>query len=173
MAIPPIALTIKKLTSSFTLCIQRLPPFTLIHTLPHYNPSADWHLSRNPPTALTRILPDSFPPFYFPSHPSTPSWSHPQVHDYTAVKITCDTQDATKTIISMPPYDTFHLFVRILTSTPSLFTGSFLLFKGQTLVHSSTSCSHSRPKRFFLRCLKGLHMISFLITSKSFFQISP
>jgi len=156
MAIPPIALTIKKLTSSFTLCIQQLPPFTLIHTLPHYNPSADWHLSHNPPTALTCILPNFFPPFYFPSHPSTPSWSHPQVHDYTAVKITRDTQDATKTIISMPPYDTFHLFVRILTSTPSLFTGSFLLFKGQTLVHSGTSCSHSRPQALFSALLEGL-----------------
>jgi len=156
MAIPPISLTIKKLTSTFTLHIQKLPPFSLIRTLTSVNPSTDWHLSCNPPTTLTHILPHTFPPFFFPSHPSTPSWSHPQVCDNTVIKINRNTRDATKTIISTPPYDTFHIFIHILTSTPSLFTGSFLLFKGQTLLRSGTTCSHSLPLVLFAALLEGL-----------------
>ena len=108
MAIPPIANTIKKLTSTFTLRLQCLPPSTLLHTLLHHNPSTNWHPSLCPPTALTRILPNSFPPFYFPSHPSTPSWSYPRVCDNTIIKINCKTQDSTKLLISQPGHNTFH-----------------------------------------------------------------
>jgi len=140
---------------------SRHPPSTLICTLPHYNPSTDWHLSLNPPTALTHISPDSFPPFFFPSHPSSPTWSHPRVRDNTAVKLNRDTRDSTKHIISTPPYDTFHLFTHILTSTPKVFTGFFLLFKGQTLLRSGTSCSHSRPLVLFSALLQGLTYDSF------------
>jgi len=67
MAIPPLPLTITKLTDVFRLRIQRLPPTHLLHTITTFNPAADWHLSLNPPTSLTRLLPVSFPPFIYPS----------------------------------------------------------------------------------------------------------
>jgi len=135
MAIPPISLTITKLTSVFRLCIQCLPPSNLICTITSFNPAADWHLSLNPPTCLTRLLPDSFPPFHYPSPTYESFRTHPQVRDNTIVKLSHESKEATKNLIKQPPYDTFHLFVRVLTIPSPPFAASFLLFKGQTLVH--------------------------------------
>jgi len=135
MAIPPISLTITKLTTVFRLRIQRLPPSTLIRTITTFNPAADWHLSLNPPTCLTRLLPDSFPPFFYPSPTYESFWTHPQVCDNTVIALSRKSKEATKTLIKQPSYDTFHLFVRVLTIPSPPFAASFLLFKGQTLVH--------------------------------------
>ena len=135
MAIPPISLTITKLMSVFQLRIQCLPPSTLICTITTFNPAADWHLSLNPPTCLTRLLPDSFPSFHYPSPTYKSLWSHPQVCDNTIIKLSHKSLEATKALIKQPPYNIFHLFVRVLTIPSPPFTASFLLFKGQTLVY--------------------------------------
>jgi len=144
MAIPPISLTINKLTSVFTLRIQRLPPFTLIRTITTFNPAADWHLTLHPETALTRLLPPSFPPFTPPSPPAFTIWSHPQVRNNTITKLSRESKEAIKHIISTPSYDTFHLFVRILIIPSPSFSAAFLLFRGQTLVHHGTSNHFTR-----------------------------
>ena len=128
MAIPPISLTLSKLTDVFRLRIQRLPPSTLIRTLTTCNPTADWHLSLNPPTPLTRLLPDRFPPFNFPSPTYKSIWTHPQVRDNTVIALSHESKEATKTLIRTPPYDTFHLFVCLLTIPSPPFAASFLLF---------------------------------------------
>jgi len=139
LSIPPIPLTIAKLTSVYRLRIQRLPPSTLIRTITTYNPAADWHLSLNPPTCLTCLLLDSFPPFFYPLPTYESFWTHPQVRDNTVIALSRESKEATKALIKQPPYDTFHLFVRILTIPSPPFTASFLLFKGQTLVHHSAT----------------------------------
>jgi len=87
LAIPPLPLTITKLTDIFCLHIQHLPPSHLIHTITTFNPVVDWHLSLQPPTCLTCLLPDSFPPFLYPSPTYESTWSHPQVRDNTVFKI--------------------------------------------------------------------------------------
>ena len=103
MAIPPIPLTISKLTSVFKLRLQRLPPSSLIRTITTSNPAADWHLSLNPPTCLTHLLPDSFPPFFYPSPTYESSWTHPRVCDNTVIKLSHKSKEATKNIINNHP----------------------------------------------------------------------
>jgi len=92
LAIPPLPLTITKLTDIFCLCICRLLPSHLICTITTLNPAADWHLSLQPPTCLTCLLPDSFPPFIYPSPTYESTWSHPQVQDNTVFKTSPATQ---------------------------------------------------------------------------------
>jgi len=156
LAIPPLPLTIIKLTDVFRLCIQHLPPSHLIRTITTFNPTADWHLSLQPPTCLTRLLPDSFPPFIYPSPTYKSMWTHPQVWDNTIFKISPATKEATKHLIKQPSYDTFHLFVQLLTIPSPPFAASFLLFKGQTLVHSGVARDSSRVRTLFLALCQGL-----------------
>jgi len=154
--VPPISLTLTKLTDVFRLCIQHLPPFTLIRTITTFNPAADWHLSLNPPTSLTCLLPDSFPPFTFPSPTYKSTWTHPQVRDNTVIALSRESKEATKTLICTPAYDTFHLFVCILTIPSPPFAASFLLFQGQTLVHHGAMRDSSRPHVLFAAICQGL-----------------
>ena len=156
MAIPPLPLSIKKLTAVFRLRIQRLPPSTLIRTITSSNPAADWHLSLNPPTALTRLLPDLFPPFFLPAPSYNYHWTHPQFRDHLAYKLTAETKEATKLLISQPSPDIFHLFIRVLTIPSPPFAASFLLFRGQTLVHSGATSDLSCLRALFLALCNGL-----------------
>jgi len=156
MAIPPISLTLSKLTDVFRLHIQHLPPSTLIHTLTTFNPAADWHLSLNPPTPLTHLLPNLFPPFNFPSPTYKSIWTHPQVRDNTIIALSHESKEATKTLICTPPYDTFYLFVCLLTIPSPPFAASFLLFRGQMLVHHGAMRDSSRPRALFSAICQGL-----------------
>jgi len=156
MAIPPIPLTISKLTSIFRLRIQQLPPSTLIRTITTYNPAADWHLSLHPSTCLSRLLPDCFPPFFYPSPTYESFWTHPQVCDNTVIALSRESKEATKTIIKQPPYDTFHLFICILTIPSPPFAASFLLFKGQTLVHHGATRDADRLRTLLMALCNGL-----------------
>ena len=156
MAIPPLPLSIKKLTAVFRLRVQRLPPSTLICTITLTNLSADWHLSLNLPTALTRLLPDFFPPFYLPKPLYDTNWSHPQFRDHSAYKLTTETKEATKLLISQPPSNIFHLFIRILTIPSPPFAASYLLFRGQTLVHSGVTCDPLHLCTLFSALCEGL-----------------
>jgi len=156
LAIPPIPLTISKLTQVFCLRILHLPPSTLIRTITSFNPAAEWHLSLNPPTCLTRLLPDTFPPFFYPLPTYKSFWTHPQVRDNTVIKLSCESKEATKLIITQPPYDTFHLFVRVLTIPSPPFAASFLLFKGQTLVHHGATRDSDRPRALLSALCNGL-----------------
>jgi len=156
MAIPPIPLTISKLTSVFCLRIQRLPPSTLIRTLTTYNPAANWLLSLNPSTCLSRLLPDSSPPFFYPLPTYESFWTHPQVRDNTVIALSRESKKATKSLIKQPPYDTFHLFVRILTVPSPPFAASFLLFKGQTLVHHGAARDADRLCALLMALCNGL-----------------
>jgi len=156
MAIPPITLTLSKLTDVFRLHVQRLPPFTLIHTLTTFNPATDWHLSLNPPTPLTRLLPNLFPPFNFPSPIYKSIWTHPRVRDNTIIALSRESKEATKELIRTPSYNTFHLFVRLLTIPSPPFAASFLLFCGQTLIHHGVMRDSSRPRALFAAVCQGL-----------------
>ena len=156
MAIPPLPLTITKLTLNFRLHLQRLPPSTLLCTITLSNPAADWHLSLNPPTALTRLLPDAYPTFFFPAPLYDTTWTHPQFCDHLAYKLTSDTKEATKLLILQPPPHTFHLFIHILMIPSPPFAASFLLFKGQTLVHSGAVWDPSCLRALFMALCNGL-----------------
>jgi len=156
MAIPPISHTLTKLTSVFTSRIQRLPPSSLLRTITTINPAADWHLSLCPETALTRLLPMYYPPFTFPSSPLDNSWTHPRIRDNTVITLSRESKEATKHLITTTPYNTFHLFVRILTNLSPPFSAGFLLFCGQTLVHSGVTHDASWPQALFSALCKGL-----------------
>ena len=156
MAIPPLPLSLKKLMSIYRLRIQHLPPSTLIRTITLSNPSADWHLSLNPPTALTRLLPNSFPPFFLPKPLYDTHWTHPQFRDHSAYKLTAKTKEATKLLISQPSPNIFHLFIHVLTIPSPPFAASFLLFRGQTLVHSGATSDSSRLRALFSALCNGL-----------------
>jgi len=156
MAIPPIPLTISKLTSVFRLRIQCLPPSTLIRTLTTYNPAVDWHLSLNPSTCLSQLLPDSFPPFFYLSPTYESFWTYPQVCDNTVIALSRKSKEATKTLIKQLSYDTFHLFVHILTIPSPPFAASFLLFKGQTLVHHGVTRDADRLCALLMALCNGL-----------------
>jgi len=120
------------------------------------------HLSHSPPpvslppTCLTRLLPDLFPPFFYPLPTYESFWSHPQVRDNTVIKLSRESKEATKLLITQPPYDTFHLFIRILTIPSPPFAASFLLFKGQTLVHHSVTRDSDRLRAIFSALCNGL-----------------
>jgi len=59
-------------------------------------------------------------------------------------------------LIRIPSYDTFHLFVRLLTIPSPPFAASFLLFQGQTLVHHGAMRDSSRPRALFAAVCQGL-----------------
>jgi len=161
ISIPPIHLTIKKLSHQFTLHLQRLPPNSLIRTILSVNPIATWHLLTNPIISLTHTFPLAFPPFTYPSHPSLPSWSNSRVRDNTVIKLNRDSLAYTKTLIKQPPYNTFHLFVQTLTTPSSPFIGSYLLYKGERLVLSGTVVEVSKNKALLHALLLGLTYDSF------------
>ena len=156
IAIPPFSHTLKKLTTTFTLHLQRLPPSCLLHTLPYINSSAAWHLSLSPVTPLTCVFPHAFPQFTYPSHPSQSNWSHPQVQDYCTIRPTVETKKYTKTIISQPPCDTFHVFINPLTIPSPPFAAAFLVFRGERLVHSGTTKDSSRSRALLSALAAGL-----------------
>jgi len=138
-AIPPIKLTIKKLMSQFQIHIANLPPTHQLHMITTFNPAADWHLSTNPETALTCILPIHTPFFTFPSHPSQSKWVHPQVWDNTVLPISPKTKEYTQSLIRLPPHNSYSLFIHILTVLSSPFAAAFMLYRGERLVHSGTT----------------------------------
>ena len=107
-------------------------------------------------TSLTRAFPPSFPTFTYPSHPSTPSWSHNRVRDNTVIKTNRDSLAYTKTIIQQPPYDTFHRYIQMLTTPSPPFIGSFLLYKGECLVLSGTVPEVSKTRALLHVLLLGL-----------------
>jgi len=146
LAIPPFSHTLKKLTTTFTLRLQRLPLSCLLRTLPYINPSANWNLSLSPVTSLTCVSPQIFPQFTYPSHPSQTIWSHPRIQDYCMIKPTAETKKYTKTIISQPLHDTFHVFINPLTIPSPPFAAAFLIFRGERLVHSGTTKDSSRSR---------------------------
>jgi len=157
VAIPPISLTIKKLSDTFTLRIQCLPPFTLLCTLPSSHPKAAfWHPSFISNTTLMQLLPLTFPPFTFPSPPSAHTWSHPQICNNTAIKINRKSKESTEHLIHTPEYNTFHLFVHVLTTPSPPFSSCFLLFHGQTLIYKGVTCNASRPHALFSALCEGL-----------------
>ena len=157
VAIPPISLTIKKLSDTFTLHIQCLPPFTLLRTLPSSHPKAAfWHPSFVSNTALTQLLPLTFPPFTFPSPPSSHTWSHPWICNNTAIKINRESKESMEHLIHTPEYNTFHLFVCVLTTPSPPFSSCFLLFCGQTLIHKGVTRNTSRPHALFSAVCEGL-----------------
>lgn len=160
MAIPPIQHTIKKLTPNFTLHIQKLPPTHQLLTITHFNPAADWHLSANPTTALTHILPPSLPPFIFLSHPSQTHWVHPRVRDNTVFPTNPKTKEYTQSLIRTTSNDIFHLFIRVLTIPSPPFAAMFLMFHGQRLVHSGTVRDVSRPGTLLQVLFQGLSYTS-------------
>ena len=161
MAIPTIPHTLKKLTSNFTLRIGNLPPNHQLRTLTTFNPAADWHLSANPITALTRLLPTSLSPFTFPSHPSQSRWVHPHVRDNTVFPTNPETKEYTQSLIRTPPPDIYHLFIRILTVPSPPFAAGFLVFRGERLVHSGTTRDVSRPGALLQALFQGLTYASF------------
>ena len=158
LAIPPLPLTIIKLTDVFRLRIKCLPPSHLIRTITTFNPAAAWFLSLRPSTCLMRLLPDpdSFPPFIYPSPTYKSTWTHPQVWDNTVYKLSPATKEATKYLIKQPPSDTFNLFIRVLTIPSPPFAASFLLFWGQMLVHYGATRDSSRLRTLFSALCNGL-----------------
>ena len=161
ISIPPLHLTIHKLSHQFSLRLQRLPPNSLIHTILSKNTIAAWHLSTNPVTSLTCTLPLDFPFFTYPSHPSSPSWTNSRVCNNTVIKLNRDSLAYTKTLINQPPYDTFHLYVQMLTTPSPPFIGSFLLYKGERLVLSGTVPEVSKTHALLHALLLGLTYNSF------------
>jgi len=130
-----------------------------------HNPAADCIspsllLYCSPETCLTHLLPSSFPPFSFPSHPSSHAWTHPQVRDNAVIKpcikLSRESKEATKSIITNIPYDTFHLFLKILTIPSPPFSAAFLLYRGPNLVLSGASRDSSRPGALMSALCQGL-----------------
>ena len=160
-AIPPIKLTIKKLTSQFKIRVANLPPTHLLHTITTFNPAADWHLSTNPETALTRILPAHSPFFTFPSHPSQSKWVHPQVRDNTIFAINPATKESTQSLICLPPHNSYSIFIRMLTVPSPPFAAGFVVYQGKRLVHSGTTRAPTRPGALLQVLLQGLTYASF------------
>jgi len=160
-AIPPIKFTIKKLTSQFKIRITNLPLTHLLRTITTFNPAADWHLSTNPETALTHILPTHSPFFTFPSHPSQSKWVHPQVRDNTVFAINPTTKESTQSLICLPPHNSYSIFIRVLTVPSPPFAAGFVVYQGERLVHSGTMRAPTRPGTLLQALLQGLTYTSF------------
>ena len=160
IAIPPIKHTIKKLTSQFKIRVANLPPTHLLRTITTFNPAADWHLSTNPETALTRLLPLHAPFFTFPSHPSQSKWVHPQVRDKT-VLINPETKEYTRSLIQLPTHNSYSIFIRVLTTPSPPFAAGFIVRKGGSIVHNGTSLAPTRIGALLQALLQGLTYASF------------
>ena len=161
IAIPPIKHTITKLTSQFKIRVANLPPTHLLRTLTTFNPAADWHLSTNPETALTRLLPLHAPFFTFPSHPYQTKWVHPQVRDKTVLPINPATKEYTRSLIHLPLHNSYSIFIRILTVPSPPFAAGFIVCRGERLVHSGTSLAPTRNGALLQALLQGLTYDSF------------
>jgi len=161
IAIPPIKFTIKKLTSQFKIRVANLPPTHLLRTITTFNPAADWHLSTNPETALTRLLPLHSPFFTFPSHPSQSKWVHPQVRDNTVFPINPATKEYTRSLINLPEHNSYSIFIRVLTVPSPPFAAGFIVRKGARLVHSSTAVAPTRIGALLQALLQSLTYASF------------
>ena len=85
LSIPPIRFTLRRFLNTYKDRLLRLPPSSLLRSLPTRDPIAYWPSSIAPCTDLVALLPSShFPPFSFPTHPSQPRWSHPRLIDLTS-----------------------------------------------------------------------------------------
>ena len=160
-AIPPIHHTIKKLTAQFSNRIKNLPPSHQLRTITSFNPAADWHLSVNPPTALTRILPDPSPFFTFPSHPSQTKWVHPQVRDNTVIPKKPRTKEYSQKTIRSPLHNEYHIFVRLLTIPSPPFAAGFIVLRGSSKVLEGSTSAPSRHGALLQALLRALSYNSF------------
>jgi len=124
---------------------------------------ANWHLSTNPETALTRILPTHSPFFTFPSHPSQSKWVHPQVRDNTVLPINPKTKEYTQSLIHLPPNNSYSLFIRVLTVPSPPFAAGFVVYRGERLVHSGTTRAPTCLGALLQALLQGLMYASFSI----------
>ena len=161
ISIPPLQFTIKKLSRQFSLRLQHLPPNSLIRTILSKNNVATWHPSATPTTSLTCAFPNTFPSFTYPDHPSAPTWTNSRVRNNTIIKTNRNSLAQTKTIIKQPPYDTFHLYMQLLTTPSPPFLGSFLLYEGECLVLSGTVPEISKSCTLLHALLLGLMYDSF------------
>jgi len=161
ITIPPIKHTIKKLTSQFKIRVANLPPTHLLRTITTFNPAADWHLSTNPDTALTCLLPPHPPFFTFPSHPSQSKWVHPQVRDKTVLPINPETKEYTRSLIQLPDPNSYSIFIRVLTVPSPPFAAGFIVCRGESLVHSGSSLAPTRKGVLLQALLQGLTYASF------------
>jgi len=74
LAIPPIKYTIAKYHKAFTSRLSKLPPSTLLRTLPSHDPSTIYTPPTVIPTPLTSLLPSFFLVFCVLTGLT---WSHP------------------------------------------------------------------------------------------------
>jgi len=140
LAIPPIKYTIAKYHTAFSAHLSRLPPTALLHNITVHDPAAIYIPPSPVPTALTALLPSSFPAFCIPTNLT---WTHPQVHNMlTSPKSpTC-----TVTIIELandPPFG--HTLVHIYPIPhPDHFVMAFLTFFDGTCIERGFRVSHDR-----------------------------
>ena len=128
LAILPIEYTLGQLIRSFGDRLLRLPPSHSLRTMTVSDPNSLWGDSPIP-TSLSRLLPPTPPPPYFPPrHPSLRSWSHPF---FTPPPITTpDVNEDTRRWLQTPTGLRLFVLTRCTADAP---IGFFALFHGPSI----------------------------------------
>ena len=129
----PITLTLARLSDSFKLRIQRLPPNTVIRTILHSNPAASWGIERPIPTTLRSLLPPHPPPYVRQSPPYRRFWSHPRVLDHLSTDNNTPVGTSIALLAKSPAPSSLSLFVYPLPH-PDFPSAGFLLYCGDVIV---------------------------------------
>ena len=174
LSIPPIRFTLRKIRANYSDRIYRLPPTSLLRTLPSHNPIAYWPSFVNPTTNLTSLLPTShFPPFSFPAHPSKTSWSHPRLTDLTSVKPR-DCIPPTHDILRKPPANSLSLFIHPMSVDSDLSFYAYYIFRENSLVNGGWCFDGDRTLALFKALSSGIACLfagptTYILASSLFF----
>ena len=162
-AILPMSAQVPTLLAKFGDRLSRLPPNTLIRTIPLSNPVARWRSSHEPRTCITRLaLPNNNTlPFSFPAHPACRRWSHPRLRDLSNSHIDETGRINTQRLIKEVTYDTFSLYLYHLSTPAPIHICAFFLFKGHRLIKEGTMMNEKKNVAMLQACLAGLTYDSF------------
>ena len=170
-AILPMSAQVPLLLAKFGDRLSRLPPDTLIRTLPSSNPVARWQSSHEPHTCITRLALsyNLTLPFSYPAHPALRCWSHPRLRDLSTSRIDKTGRIDTQRQIKEVTHDVFSLYLYHLSTPTPIHICAFFLFKGHRLIKEGTQMNKKKNVAMLQACLAGLTYDSFSSHIRIFF----
>ena len=138
LAIPPIKYTIAKYRAAFLARLSRLPPTALLRNITAHDPAAVYIPPSPIPTALTTLLPSTFPVFCIPTNLT---WTHPRIQQTLTLP---PTPTHTASIIDLannppPGHTSVHVYP---IPHPDHCIAAFLTFFDGTCIERGFRASH-------------------------------
>jgi len=158
LSIPPIKFTLHNLRDNYRDRLTRLPPHSLLRTLPTYNPIL---YSRNPINVNTTLLP--FTKKSPPSHPSLYLHTPPFLTGHTPASLISPTNHMppkSSTLLSFPlPHDSLYIILRPLSIDLPFSLVSVVFSKERDMVNGGRCQGATKSEALFKGLLYGLSSI--------------